>query len=47
MGIDPNQQTKYEFDEQGANMVSEQIMESYNSGHIDHEMTSDEEESSF
>lgn len=32
---DPNKQFSFEFDEQGANEVSEQIFDSYNSGFID------------
>lgn len=32
---DPNKQSSFEFDEQGANEVSNQIMNSYNSGFID------------
>ncbi len=32
---DPNKQVSFEFDEQGANEVSEQIMDAYNSGFID------------
>jgi hypothetical protein len=35
MSTDPNKQYSFEFDEQGANVVSEQIMDSYNSGFID------------
>ncbi|WP_169802719.1 hypothetical protein [Neobacillus soli] len=31
---DLNKQSSFEFDEQGANEVSEQIMNSYNSGFI-------------
>jgi hypothetical protein len=31
---DPKKQVSFEFDEQGANEVSEQIMNSYNSGFI-------------
>lgn len=36
MGMkDPNKQYTFEFDEQGTNEVSEQIMDSYNSGFVD------------
>jgi hypothetical protein len=31
---DPNKQFSFEFDEQGTNEVSQQIMNSYNSGFI-------------
>jgi hypothetical protein len=34
---DPNKTFLFEFDEQGTNKVSEQIMDSYNSGYIDQE----------
>nr|WP_263325431.1 hypothetical protein [Neobacillus sp. Marseille-Q6967] len=34
---DPNKRYSFEFDEQGTNEVSEQIMNSYNSGVIDME----------
>lgn len=34
---DPNKTYLFEFDEQGTNEVSEQIMDSYNSGYIDQE----------
>jgi hypothetical protein len=34
MKRDPNKQSRYEFDENGTNEVSEQIMNSYNSGFI-------------
>lgn len=33
--MDPNKQYTFEFDDQGANLVSEQIMDSYNSGFVD------------
>jgi hypothetical protein len=35
---DPNKTFSFEFDEQGTNEVSEQIMDSYNSGYIDQEI---------
>ncbi|HEY2422107.1 MAG TPA: hypothetical protein VGI04_11850 [Neobacillus sp.] len=34
---DPNKKFTFNFDEQGANTVNEQIMDSYNSGFIDQE----------
>jgi hypothetical protein len=34
---DPNKTFLFEFDERGTNEVSEQIMDSYNSGYIDQE----------
>lgn len=37
MKRDPNQRFTFEFDEQGTNEVSNQIMNSYNSGFIDQE----------
>ncbi|MDN3018232.1 hypothetical protein PH210_18805 [Paenibacillus sp. BSR1-1] len=35
VNLDPNKQFSFEFDEQGANEVSEQIFDSYNTGFID------------
>ncbi|MFS0775685.1 hypothetical protein ABC255_06735 [Neobacillus sp. 3P2-tot-E-2] len=32
--LDPNKTFSFEFDEQGTNEVSEQIMDSYNSGYV-------------
>ncbi|WP_286229357.1 hypothetical protein [Neobacillus mesonae] len=45
--IEPSKQFSFEFDEQGTNMVSEQIMDSYNSGFIDHDKAADEGEDFF
>jgi hypothetical protein len=41
---DPNKTFTFEFDENGTNEVSQQIMNSYNSGYIDQaaEQTNDE-----
>ena len=44
---DPNKPFSFEFDEQGTNMVSEQIMDSYNTGYIDHESAANEGEEFF
>ena len=43
---DPNQRNVFEIDEQGTMEVSEQIMDSYNSGFIDQESYKAETESS-
>ncbi|GHH97290.1 hypothetical protein [Neobacillus kokaensis] len=48
MGMrDPNKHFSFEFDEQGTNMISEQIMDSYNSGFIDDEKNADEGDDFF
>jgi hypothetical protein len=44
---DPNRQNLFEFDEQGANQVGEQIMDAYNIGFIDTETTIDESDEFF
>jgi hypothetical protein len=43
--LDPNKPFSFEFDEQGTNEVSEQIMNSYNSGYVgqNFEVTNKEE----
>jgi hypothetical protein len=33
--VDPNKQHTFEFDDQATNVISEQIMDAYNSGYVD------------
>lgn len=41
---DPKKPYSFEFDEQGTNLVNEQILDSYNSGFIDRETAIDKGE---